>query len=144
MLLTIARDPKLLRLLPYRFVSFPNRTSKTQQMTTQSTHMLALLYIILTTHFISQTCASHPLIQRCDVSIYTNKTTMLTMYSKDMSLCLVKHQPLWPKETRANKGVGYALHNPLQQQTPRSGYTNKNQQHNINNAQPIIKPTKER
>ena len=115
MLLTIARDPKLLRLLPYRFVSFPNRTSKTQQMTTQSTHMLALLYIILTTHFISQTCASHPLIQRCDVSIYTNKTTMLTIYSKDMSLCLVKHQPLWPKETRANKGVGYALHNPLQQ-----------------------------
>ena len=110
MLLTIAKDPKLHRLLPKRSISSPIRTSKARQMTT--THRLALLYTLLTAYFISQTCAAQPIVQKCVVS---NKTFMLTMYSKDMSLCLALQLPLWPNGTSANKDDGYALHKPLQQ-----------------------------
>jgi hypothetical protein len=63
-------------------------------MTTQSTYRLALLYIIFTTLFISQTCISHPLMRRCDASIYTNKNLMPTMYSKKVSFVAEKQQPL--------------------------------------------------
>lgn len=74
MLPTIAKDPKLHRLLPKRSISSPIRTSKARQMTT--THRLALLYTLLTAYFISQTCAAQPIVQKCVVS---NKTFMLAM-----------------------------------------------------------------
>ena len=119
MLLTIAKDPKLLRLLPYRSTSSPNRTSKTQQMATQSTFRLALLYTILTTHFIAQTCASHPLMRRCDVFTYTNMTLMLTMCHKERSPDAEKHQPLGSIETRTSTEEKHALLTHLQQPNTR-------------------------
>ena len=79
-------------------------------MTTQSIHRLAHLLITLTIYFISQLGSSHPFMQRCDVSIYTNITPMLIMYHKEMSSCVVKQQPLWP-----NNGDGQMLHTYLQQ-----------------------------
>ena len=135
MLLTIAKDPKLLRLLPYRSVSSPNRTSKKQQMTTRSTYRLALLYIIFTTHFISQTCISHPLMRRCDASTYNNKNLMPTMYSKKMSSAVERQQ---------SETAHMCPTTPCNNQAPKSRYTNKHEQHNTNGIQPITKQAKQR
>ena len=119
MLLTIAIDPKLPRLLPYRSASSPNRTSKTQQMATQSTFRLALLYIILTTHFIAQTRASHPLMRRCDVFTYTNITPMLTMCHKERYPAAEKQQLLGLRESRTSTEEKHALLTHLQQPNTR-------------------------